>query len=190
MVALPIVSGRAGHIKKPLKLRLNSAHYILNPDPDRALPPQQIEQDGRAGFPLRHVEHALEGGEGARHDAHFLALLVDRPVVLELGGARPQGLDQHFRDGGDLAAEAHEARDADGTAHRRPRHTLPRPHKEVAREERLFDPGPAAVAQLLDADLGAEQFVALAPQVLLGHAFLPGLGVGEQPVHDPVHGLG
>jgi hypothetical protein len=26
--------------------------------------------------------------------------------------------------------------------------------------------------------------------VLLGHAFLPGLGVGEQPVQRPVHGLG
>jgi hypothetical protein len=163
---------------------------FADPDSDRALPPEQVEQHRRPLVPLRHVEHALEGGEGAGEDAYFLALLVDRAVVLGLGAAGPQCLDEVFGDGRDLAAEAHEARDADGAPHRRPGHPLPHPHEQVPGEERLLDPGPAAVAQFLDAYLGAEHLVALAAQVLLGHALLPGLGVGEQPVQGPVHSLG
>jgi hypothetical protein len=164
--------------------------YFADPYSDWALPPEQVEQHRRPLAPLRHVEHALEGGERAGDDAYLLALLVDRPVVLGLGGARPQGLDQRFRDRGDLPAEPDEARHPDSAAHRCPGQPLPRPHEEIPGEERLLDPSPAAVAQLLDADLGAEHIVALAAQVLLGHAFLTGLGVGEQPVQGPVHGLG
>jgi hypothetical protein len=164
--------------------------YFADPDSDRALPPEQVEQDGGTGLPLRHVKHPFEGGERASDDAYLLALLEDRAVVLGLGGAGPQGLDQRLGHGGNLSAEAHEARDADGAPHRRPGQPLPRPHEQVPGEERLLDPGPAAVSQLLDADLGAEHLVALAPQMLLGHAFLPRLGVGEQPVQGPVHGLG
>jgi len=41
-------------------------------------------------------------------------------------------------------------------AHRGLGHPLPRPHEQVPGEERLLDPGPAAVAQLLDADLGGQ----------------------------------
>ncbi len=155
-----------------------------DPGPNRALPPEQVEQDGGPLTPLRHVEHPLEGGEGARNDAHFLALLVDRAVVLRLGGARPRDLDQRFRDGCELPAEPNEARDSDGAAYRRSVEGLPRHHEQVLQEQPPPPtPGPEAVPNLLDQNLRAQHFVALTAQMILGHVFLPGLGVGKQLTH-------
>jgi hypothetical protein len=47
-------------------------------------------------------------------------------VVLGLGGAGPQGLDEVFRDGRGLAAEAHEARDPDDHVQQRPQNPFGR----------------------------------------------------------------